>query len=125
MIKIAKKVAIGLAANGAALYLTEQLIAEITVSGGFITYVYAAIIIGAINMFVKPILKAITLPLKYLTLGLSLVAINIVLFFLTDLSLELLFGLKHDIIIQENLVTYIKSGIIFGAINWLEHLIIK
>lgn len=120
-----KKVAIGLALNGAALYLTEQLISEITVSGGFITYIYAAIIIGAINTFIKPVLKTITLPIKYLTLGLSLVVINIVLFFLTDLSLELLFGLKHDLIIQENLVTYIKSGIIFGAINWLEHLIIK
>jgi putative membrane protein len=120
-----KKAALGLLLNGAALYLTQHLIGEVSIGGGLITYVYAAIIIGAINLFVKPVLKIVTLPVKYLTLGLSLILINVFVFYLSDQALELLFGLKHDLIVQEDLVTYIKSGIIFGAINWLEHLIIK
>lgn len=120
-----KKILIGLALNAFALYGTAELIDEVTIVGGIQTYAYASIIIAALNLLVKPALKLVTFPLKFLTLGLSIVAINIFIFFLADQAMDTLFGIKYDIVIQEDLVTYIKSGIIFGVLNWLEHLIIK
>jgi len=76
-------------------------------------------------MSIKPTLKILSFPLKYATLGLSIIAINIITFYLVDQIMNYKFGIQYDILMQENLVTYVKSGIIFGVINWLEHLIIK
>ena len=120
-----KKLFISIILNSAALYATVVLLDFVGVEGGFVTYVWAGIILGFLNGIVKPALKLITLPLKYLTLGLSLIAINAAIFYLTDFTLEAMFGLEYDIVIQNGLVSYIKVGILFGAINWLEHLIIR
>ena len=46
------------------------------------------IILGLLNFFLKPVLKAITLPLRILTLGLFSFIINIVLIWLVDLLFE-------------------------------------
>lgn len=43
------------------------------------------VIIGLVNFFVKPILKAITLPLRILTLGLFNLVINLIIIWAVDL----------------------------------------
>ena len=43
---------------------------------GFIQAVYVAVILGLLNLFVKPILVILTLPVTILTLGLFLLVIN-------------------------------------------------
>jgi len=120
-----KKILVNLSLNALALYITIQLVDTITIVGGLKTYVLASFIIAIANLLVKPALKIVSFPLKYATLGLSLIVINILIFFLIDQSMNYLFGIQYDLLIQENLVTYVKSGIIFGVVNWLEHLILK
>lgn len=43
---------------------------------GFMQAIYVAIILGLLNLFVKPILVILTLPVTILTLGLFLLVIN-------------------------------------------------
>ncbi|WP_408955735.1 phage holin family protein [Natroniella sp. ANB-PHB2] len=58
-----------------ALILTAQLLPGIEIinlEAGF----WAALILGLVNMFIKPILTLLTLPLTVLSFGLFLVVIN-------------------------------------------------
>jgi uncharacterized membrane protein YvlD (DUF360 family) len=60
------------------------------------TLVFAGIILGLLNHFVKPILNAITLPLRIITFNLFSIAVGLFIVWLVDLfSLELrIDGLK-------------------------------
>ena len=62
-----------------ALLLTAYLVPGIEVSGVY-TAIIAAIILGVLNLFVRPILVILTLPVTILTLGLFVFVINAVLF---------------------------------------------
>lgn len=54
------------------------VIPGITVEG-FLSAMIVAVILGAINIFIKPILKLITLPINVLTLGLFGLILNALL----------------------------------------------
>lgn len=49
---------------------------------GFIAALWAAIVIGLVNIFIKPILMILTLPINLLTLGLFTFVINALMFLL-------------------------------------------
>ncbi|MDD5606551.1 MAG: phage holin family protein [Candidatus Pacebacteria bacterium] len=59
------------------LYLASYFIPGIDFVGNLKTLFIAGLIMGIVNFLIKPILKVITLPLKFLTLGLSSFIINI------------------------------------------------
>ena len=46
---------------------------------GFITAVYVAIVLGLLNIFIKPIFILLTLPFTIFTLGLFLLVINAII----------------------------------------------
>ncbi len=50
--------------------------------GGFLSAMLAVFLIGLLNLLVKPILILLTLPITFLTLGLFLIVINAVTFWL-------------------------------------------
>ncbi len=50
----------------------------------FLTSVYVAIVLGLLNIFVKPIIVLFTLPVTVFTLGLFLLVINALLVLLCD-----------------------------------------
>jgi len=45
-------------------------------SGNFMTAIYVAIVLGLLNLFIKPILVLLTLPVTFFTFGLFLLVIN-------------------------------------------------
>ncbi|OGI00261.1 MAG: hypothetical protein A2104_01765 [Candidatus Melainabacteria bacterium GWF2_32_7] len=47
--------------------------------GGFLAALIAALVIGIINLFIRPIVMALTLPINLLTLGLFTFVINALL----------------------------------------------
>lgn len=65
-----------------ALLFVAYIIPGISIAG-FITALFATLIIGFINVFIKPIMLALTLPISILTLGLFTLIINAVLFSFT------------------------------------------
>ncbi|WIG61015.1 MAG: hypothetical protein OJF49_003763 [Ktedonobacterales bacterium] len=69
--------------NALALLLIAYLLPDMHVTFG--AALVAAIVIGAINTLVRPILVALTLPVTVLTLGIFLFVVNALLFWLAGL----------------------------------------
>ncbi|WP_016988081.1 phage holin family protein [Flavobacterium sp. ACAM 123] len=51
---------------------------------GFTTALIVAIVLGLLNIFIKPILVILTLPITFVTLGLFLLVINALIIILCD-----------------------------------------
>jgi putative membrane protein len=69
--------------NAAALWLADQLLDGITLSGSIWAILLVALVFGLINAVLKPILKLLSLPVLILTLGLFALVINAALLGLT------------------------------------------
>jgi putative membrane protein len=74
--------------NAAALYVAVLLVPNLDFAfepeGAWWKFLLVAFIFGLINTFLKPILRILTLPITFMTLGLFLIVINAVLLLLTD-----------------------------------------
>lgn len=66
-----------------AVILAAYVIPGVTVSS-FGTAVLVALVLGLLNIFVKPILLFLTLPINILTLGLFSLVINIIILYLAS-----------------------------------------
>jgi putative membrane protein len=119
-----KKFALAIVLNALALYVLTMALTDIGYTGGVEFFVVAGIIIGLINSIVKPVLKLVTLPLIFVTGGLFLIAINA--FSLWFLSYFLEIAQFHELSITfPNIGSYVIGSVLFGIINWVEHLLIK
>ncbi|MGH8806768.1 MAG: phage holin family protein [Noviherbaspirillum sp.] len=65
--------------NAGALFLLPYLMQSIRVDS-FTTALIAALVLGLVNVLIKPILVLLTLPVTVLTLGLFIFVINALLF---------------------------------------------
>ena len=66
-----------------AIGLTAWLVPDVTVDGGFLTYVWIALIFSLVNLIIGPIIRLITLPLNVVTLGLFALVVNAALLGIT------------------------------------------
>ena len=66
--------------NALALLAVAYFVPNIHVAG-FSTALVAALVIGLVNVLIKPILVLLTLPITILTLGLFILVINGALFY--------------------------------------------
>jgi len=71
------------AVNAIALYLAVYFVPGVNLEGGFVSIIWLALIFGLINAILRPLLKLLTCPLIFLTLGLFTLLINTFLFWLT------------------------------------------
>ena len=96
--------------NALALLAVAYLIPDIHVTGLDVALI-AAVVIGLVNMLIRPLLVVLTLPLTILTLGLFILVINGVLFWCVGRYLQ---GFE---------VSTILAGIIgalaYSFISWL------
>lgn len=118
-----KKVIIGIVLNGAALYGVTYIVPGITYTGDWEFFVVGALVMGILNSIVKPILTLITLPIHILTLGLSLFFLNIAIFWIFKFVIDTIV-IKGVTLQVADLRTYALAGLVFGVINWIEHMII-
>ncbi|HEY3203303.1 MAG TPA: phage holin family protein [Thermoanaerobaculia bacterium] len=70
--------------NAAALWVAVQLVPGITYQGGWAPFLGVALVFGFLNAFVRPLLKLLTLPIIFLTLGLFALVINGLMLWLTS-----------------------------------------
>jgi len=75
------QILIALVLNAAALLLTAYIVPGFQVAS-FTTAILAAIVLGVINTFIKPILSFVSAPLTIVTLGLFTFVINAVVLFI-------------------------------------------
>lgn len=70
--------------NAAALWVAVQLIPGITYDGnGWLPFFGVALVFGLVNAFIRPVLKLLSLPLIFLTLGLFALVVNGAMLWLT------------------------------------------
>lgn len=69
-----------LALNALAIWVAVQLVDGLSFVGDNVQLVLTALLMGAVNAIVKPVVKVLSLPLVILTLGLFLLVVNIAMF---------------------------------------------
>jgi len=119
-----KKLGFSIAFNMGALYVAVELLEEVNYTGGWLFFVVAGAIIGFLNVFVKPILKFLSLPLIFVSAGFFLIVINALIIWFTDKALEVLDFSNIDFQIQ-GVLNFILVAVIFGLVNWFEHWLFK
>lgn len=73
--------------SAAALFLVTYIVPGVTIESPW-NALMAALIIGLINVFIRPILLLLTLPVNMLTLGLFTLVVNAILFWLASTIVE-------------------------------------
>ncbi|HOO47796.1 MAG TPA: phage holin family protein, partial [Candidatus Paceibacterota bacterium] len=85
------------------------------ISGIIVDPIWVALVVGAcltlFNMFIKPIIKVLTLPLNILTLGLFSLVINSILFWYLGTFIK---GFEVS-----TLVAAFVGAVVVSVINWL------
>ena len=76
--------------NGVALYVATIYFPAFIISGGVLSLLIGAGVLTSLNLFIRPVLRLISAPLVWLSLGLFNIVINMFLLWLADrLLLEL------------------------------------
>jgi putative membrane protein len=97
--------------NGVALLVAARLIPGIEFTGGLVYLLLAGLVLGVINLLVKPIVSFFSFPLIVLTLGLFYLAINGLMLLLADYFLS---ELRID-----GCLPAILGGLVIAVANWL------
>lgn len=106
------KLIIRLAINVFALLVVEYLVPGFELSG-YQAAIVAAIVIGAVNTFIRPILQLIALPISLLTFGISAFLINVFL----------LWGIAYVVPGFEivSFLTAVIAAIVLSLVSWFLH----
>lgn len=107
-----------LALNTVSVYLVDQLLDGFFVTGGAWGYVLVGVVIGLLNLFVKPILKVLSLPFIFLTAGLFMILVNAVILWLAQKAVVFV-GIEGMSLVIEGVGTYVVAVIVLGIINYL------
>lgn len=94
---------------------------KFTVSGGIKGFVVLALFIGVINFLIKPLLNLVTLPLKWITLGLFQLVINAFLIFLLEWKVNFFQLFDTALQIEGGWTTYLIAGVIVAVFNGILH----
>lgn len=71
-----KNLAIRLMINAAALWVAASLVSGVELVGGIMDVFVVALVFGAVNALIKPVVKFLSVPFIFLTLGLFTLVIN-------------------------------------------------
>jgi putative membrane protein len=104
------------AANAVAIYVAVQLIDGITYGDSGWTIIVAAAVFTVVNMWLRPVVRILSLPLIILTLGLFLFVVNVLMLYVTD-------WLVPDFEI-ETLGAGILGAIVVSVVNWALHALV-
>lgn len=97
--------------NGVAILIAAYLVPGIVYTGDLLYLLLAGLVLGVINLVVKPIVSFLSLPLIVLTLGLFYLVINGLMLYLAAYVLD---GLAVD-----GCLPAILGGLVIGVFNWL------
>ena len=100
-------------ANVLGLYLANFWINGFSVIGGWQAYLIAGLVLGLLNLIVRPILKIVTLPLIIVSLGLFLIVINALILWLA--------AQLTGYIIIESYVALLWATLLIAAVNFVAH----
>ncbi len=97
--------------NGIGIVIAAELVPGIAYQGGLLYLLLTGLVIGLINLLVKPLAVLLSLPLLVLTLGLFFLVINGLMLALAALLLD---GLTIA-----GFVPALLGGLVLALFNWL------
>jgi putative membrane protein len=102
--------------NALGIWASTRLVGGIHFFGDWKALILAGAVLGFINFFIKPIVKIISLPLIWLTLGLFTIIINILMLFLASKIVNVLvissWGAAFWAVIVISIINYFVSSLI-------------
>jgi putative membrane protein len=98
------------------LWIAAKIVPGVGFSGTA-SLIAAAMLLGLVNAFVRPVIFVLTLPLTIVTLGLFLLVVNAAMIGLVAMLLR---GFHVD-----GLGPGIMAAIITGVISWIGHMVVK
>lgn len=98
------------------LWLASKLVAGVSVSD-LGTLILAAVLLGIVNAFVRPVVVILTLPITLVTLGLFLLVVNAAMIGLVAMLLS-----QFQV---DGLIPGLLAALITGAVSWVGHLIVR
>ena len=113
--KMLLRIILRVLANALLLYVIAFLVPGISYSGDWITLIFAGLVLGVINLFIKPIVVFISFPLIFLTLGLFFFIINGLMLWLVSLFIpEFHIGGIFPFLLGSVLFTFLNL-----LVNWM------
>jgi len=103
------KILVSLLVRGLAVALTGAVVPGVVVRD-FPAAVVAAVVLGILNVLVKPVLVILTLPVTIVTLGLFTLVINTVVILMAD---KLVPGFEVG-----SFWTALLFGVVLSVVNW-------
>ena len=103
--------------NSLALYLASLIVSGFIIQGGAKNYLIAGVALGLLNLIVKPIIKALSMPFVILTFLLFLLVINAVILWLVDYFLPF--------VIIQDVSALIFATIVIAIVNFFIHIFSK
>jgi len=103
--------------NGLGLVAAAQLLPGVHWSGGVGALLVAGFVLGAINLFVKPVVTLLSCPLLVVSLGLFYLVINGAMLELADLLL--------DALVVDGFVWAVFGGLFLALFNLLLRLLFE
>lgn len=111
-----------IALNAGILYLLMELVPSIVYMGGWKFFLIGGVVLGLINLLLKPLMKLLSLPMVIITGGLFLIVINMaVLWFLQYFISVIQF--EGVILAFPTFSSYAIGAVVFGLINWAAGLL--
>ena len=98
-----------LAINVLALFVVAYLVPGFHLAG----FWTAAVVIGVVNTFIRPIVQIIALPISILTFGIAALVINVLLFWGASMLVP---GFTID-----SFLTAFIASIVLSLISWFMH----
>lgn len=102
------RIVVSLLLNALALIATAYIVPGVSVDS-FQTALLAAIVLGLLNAFIRPILLVLTLPLNIMTLGLFTFVVNAIVLWIVTLVVK---GLQI-----ESMLTTILAAIVLSVVS--------
>lgn len=115
---------ISVAINGGVLYLLTYIVDGVIYTGGIKFFVLGGLVLGVLNWIVKPLLKIFSLPFIFLTGGLFLIVINVVILWFLSYFLDVA-DFQNVTLAFSSWTDYVIGAIVLGVINWTLSFITK
>jgi len=97
--------------NGVAILLIARIVPGIVYSGDWIYLILTGVVIGLLNLTVKPLVTVLSLPFIVVTLGLFFIVINGLMVYLAAYFLD---GLQVD-----GCFPAVLGGLVLAVFNWV------
>ena len=106
--------------NAAALWAAIRLVPGISFEGDWWLVFAVALVFGALNAVIRPILFVLTLPFLLLTLGLFTFVLNAIMLWLTSATSDL-FGLLFHV---DGFWAAVLGGLVISFVSWALSLLL-